>query len=199
MRASAVSRPTRVARMTNVPVVLRVAPMTSSPGPLPAGIGSPVSMPRRPPTLPRPRRRRPAPCRRAGRAAGRRRRPLRAGRPPRARRGRGAPSRAGARRAGGWRRSCWPLARASSQRPSRTRPMMIVDAVEVGPGSSPASSTTTGTSVTTTLYAQAARRADRDERVHVAGAVAGGPPGRAVEAAAGPDLDERRRARARAG
>ncbi len=33
IRASAVSRPTRVARITNVPVVLRVAPMTSSPGP----------------------------------------------------------------------------------------------------------------------------------------------------------------------
>ena len=32
MRASAVSRPTRVARITNVPVVLSVAPMTSAAG-----------------------------------------------------------------------------------------------------------------------------------------------------------------------
>ena len=43
IRASAVSSPTCVARMTNVPVVLSVAPMTSSPGPLATGIGSPVS------------------------------------------------------------------------------------------------------------------------------------------------------------
>ena len=44
IRASAVSRPTRVARMTNVPVVFCVAPMTSSPGPTMTGIGSPVSI-----------------------------------------------------------------------------------------------------------------------------------------------------------
>ena len=39
MRASAVSRPTRVARITNVPVVLRVAPMTSAPAVTSTGIG----------------------------------------------------------------------------------------------------------------------------------------------------------------
>ncbi len=44
IRASAVSRPTRVARMTNEPVVLRVAPMTSSPVAFVLGIGSPVSI-----------------------------------------------------------------------------------------------------------------------------------------------------------
>ena len=44
IRASAVSRPTRVARITNEPVVLMVAPMTSSPAPFVAGIGSPVSI-----------------------------------------------------------------------------------------------------------------------------------------------------------
>ena len=37
------------------------------------------------------------------------------------------------------------------------------------------------------------RRADRHERVHVGRPVAGRPPRRAVEAAAGPELDERRR------
>ena len=44
IRARAVSRPTRVARITNVPVVLSVAPMTSSPGATTTGIGSPVSI-----------------------------------------------------------------------------------------------------------------------------------------------------------
>ena len=42
--ASAVSLPTLVARNVNEPVVFMVAPMTSSPGCLPTGIGSPVSM-----------------------------------------------------------------------------------------------------------------------------------------------------------
>ena len=36
------------------------------------------------------------------------------------------------------------------------------------------------------------RRPDRDERVHRGAAVPSGPPGRAVEAAAGPGLDDRR-------
>ena len=42
--ARAVSLPTFVAVKVNDPVVLRVAPMTSSPAPLLTGIGSPVSM-----------------------------------------------------------------------------------------------------------------------------------------------------------
>ncbi len=42
--ASAVSRPTRVARMTKLPVVLMVAPITSSPGAFVTGIASPVSI-----------------------------------------------------------------------------------------------------------------------------------------------------------
>lgn len=42
--ASAVSEPTRVARMVNAPVVFTVAPMTGSPGPLPVGTLSPVTM-----------------------------------------------------------------------------------------------------------------------------------------------------------
>ena len=42
--ASTVSRPTRVASMRNEPVVLIVAPTTSSPGPLSTGSGSPVSI-----------------------------------------------------------------------------------------------------------------------------------------------------------
>ena len=44
IRARAVSRPTWVARITNDPVVLSVAPMTSSPTRFVAGIGSPVSI-----------------------------------------------------------------------------------------------------------------------------------------------------------
>ena len=50
IRARVVSLPTRVARKMNVPVVFRVAPMTSSPGPTSTGIGSPVSIDRRPPS-----------------------------------------------------------------------------------------------------------------------------------------------------
>ena len=46
IRARAVSRPTRVARMTKLPVPLSDAPMTSSPGPTSTGIGSPVSIDR---------------------------------------------------------------------------------------------------------------------------------------------------------
>ena len=42
--ARAVSLPTLVARSVNEPVVLSVAPITSSPGCLPTGMGSPVSM-----------------------------------------------------------------------------------------------------------------------------------------------------------
>ncbi len=42
--ASAVSLPTRVARITKLPVVLRVAPITSSPGRFVTGIASPVSI-----------------------------------------------------------------------------------------------------------------------------------------------------------
>ena len=42
--ASAVSRPTFVARNTNDPVVLSVAPITVSPGPFRTGMASPVSI-----------------------------------------------------------------------------------------------------------------------------------------------------------
>ena len=42
--ASSVSRPTRSARITSAPVPFRVAPTRRSPGPLAAGIGSPVSI-----------------------------------------------------------------------------------------------------------------------------------------------------------
>ena len=42
--ARAVSEPTLVARKVNEPVVFMVAPITSSPGCLPTGMGSPVSM-----------------------------------------------------------------------------------------------------------------------------------------------------------
>jgi hypothetical protein len=55
MRARAVSRPTRVARITNEPLWLSVPPMTSSPDATSTGIGSPVSIDRSsvdaPPTI----------------------------------------------------------------------------------------------------------------------------------------------------
>ena len=42
MRASSVSRPVRSARITKLPVVFCVAPVTRAPGPFSTGIGSPV-------------------------------------------------------------------------------------------------------------------------------------------------------------
>ena len=128
IEARTVSRPTRVARITTVPDALSVAPMRLSPGPFSTGSGSPGEhrLVDRGPALPR-RCRRPAPSRRVARGAGRRHGPPRAGRPPRGRPRAGAPSAAGGRSIGGWRRSSGPLARASSHRPSSTRPMMIVE------------------------------------------------------------------------
>ena len=127
MRASAVSRPTRVARMTNVPVVFWVAPMTSSPGPTATGIGSPVSIDAStadPPSTTTPST--------GMRSPGRTR-----SRSPTATASSGiswsVPSRTTRAVVGLSPTSRWmapavrPLARASSHRPSRTRPMMIVD------------------------------------------------------------------------
>ena len=121
--ASSVSAPTRSARMTKLPVPLTVPPMTWSPGALLdrhrlAGDHRFVDRAVRP----RARRRRPAPSRRAGRAAGRRRRPGRAGRPPR---GRPSPSQARGlaargRAARGSRRRSAARARSSSTWPSST-------------------------------------------------------------------------------
>ena len=127
IRASAVSRPTCVARMTKVPVVLSVAPMTSSPAPFATGIGSPVSIDSSTPSRPRRRCRRPGPSRRAGPGAGRP-----AGRPRAARR---SPRRRGRRRAVvAWSptsRRIAPVGLALGPRlqpaPSRTSPMIIAD------------------------------------------------------------------------
>ena len=192
MRASAVSRPTRVARMTNVPVVLSVAPMTSSPGPLPAGIGSPVSSASSTaddPSTTRPstgtlspgrtRSRSPTTTESSGTSSSSSPRTMRA------ETGRSAASRRMAP-------VVWPFARASSQRPSRTSPMMIAALSKYVAGSRPASSTTDGDERQDDAVGPGRARADRDERVHVARAVACRPPGRPVEAATGPDLDEGR-------
>ena len=126
IRASAVSRPTRVARMTNEPVVLSVAPMTSSPACLVDGIGSPVSIDSSTAEMPstttpstgtlspgRTRSRSPAMTSASGTSSSkplRIRRAVVAWRPTRRRM---APV-------------VLPLARASSHFPSRMRPRMIV-------------------------------------------------------------------------
>jgi hypothetical protein len=156
MRASAVSRPTRVARMTNVPVVLSVAPITSSPGPRSTGMGSPVSIDwstAEPPstTIPstgtfspgRTRSMSPTAICSSGTSSSTE---------PRTRRA-----------VDGWRpisRRIAPVvrprARASSQRPSNTRPMISADVSKYASGWSPASWMTSGWSVTNTLYAHAA-------------------------------------------
>ena len=85
------------------------------------------------------------------------------------------------------------LARASSQRPRRTSPMTIVEESNQVTGSSPAAMTTSGSEGDDDAVAPGRGRPDRHQGVHVGGAVAGGPPGRPVEAAPGPDLDERGR------
>ena len=151
MRARAVSRPTAVARITNVPVVLRVAPMTVASGPTATGIGSPVSMlvsTADAPSTTTPstgtvspaRTRSRSPTTTASSATS-------SSRPSRSR----------------WAVAAWrpmsrrmapvapALARASSQRPRRTRPMMIVDESKYVSGWSPASWMTSGKAVTTTL------------------------------------------------
>ena len=62
----------------------------------------------------------------------------------------------------------WPLARASSQRPARIRPMMIAADVEVRHRFDAGPAMTSGKSVTTTLYAPCRQRAHAHQRVHVA-------------------------------
>ena len=152
MRASAVSRPTAVARMTNVPVVLRVAPMTVMPGPTSTGIGSPVSMlvstaddpasmtPSTGIRSPaRTRSRSPTTTTSSGTSvsapSGDSRRAVTACSPTSRRMAPVAPA----------------FARASSQRPSRTRPRMIVDESKYVSGCRPASWIGSGKRVTTTL------------------------------------------------
>ena len=156
IRASAVSRPTRVARITNVPVALSVAPTTSTPGPTSNGTGSPVSMLASTADEPstttpstgtfspgRTRSRSPTATDSSGTSA--------------------SCSPSTLRATVGWRpisRRIAPavlaLARPSSQRPSRTRPMMIADASKYVSGWSPASWIASGNSVTPTLYSHAA-------------------------------------------
>ena len=193
MRASAVSRPTRVARITNVPVVFWVAPMTSSPGPTATGIGSPVSIDAStadPPSTTTPstgtrspgRTRRRSPTATAssatwwsvavthderGRRAEADQAMDRAGRPALGPRLEPAPEQD---EADDDRRRIEVGDGLDTGRDDQVRPHGDHDAV--GPGS---------------------RGADRHERVHVGRPVACRPPGRAVEAAAGPELDERRR------
>ena len=125
IRARAVSRPTCVARITNEPVVLIVAPMTPSPADLVTGIGSPVSMDSSTATRPRPRPvdrhlvagPDPQQVARDDRASS-----TSSSAPSRTRRAVVAWSATRRRMAP----VVWPFARPSSHRPSRTRPMMIV-------------------------------------------------------------------------
>ena len=125
--ASAVSRPTRVARNTNEPVVFRVAPITSSPGRFSSGIASPVSIDSSTAEAPsttspstgifspgRTRSRSPAwTCSRGTSTST----------SPRTTRADFAWSPISALTAP----TVWPLARASSQRPSRISPTMMVE------------------------------------------------------------------------
>ena len=84
------------------------------------------------------------------------------------------------------------FARASSQRPSRTSPITTIELSKYVSGWRPASWTQSGQIVTATLYAQAAVVPTATSVSIVGAAVPGGPPRRAVEAAAGPGLDDRR-------
>ena len=129
--ASTVSRPTRVARNTKRPVVLSVAPMTSSPAPLRPAWLSPVSIDSSTadaPSVTTPSTGTFSP----GRTRRDRRRDLvdRA-RPTSSSAHHAEPSAPGGRSAGVPRQVC-DLARDSSQRPARISPTISVDAVEVG-------------------------------------------------------------------
>ena len=150
-RASAVSRPTRVARMMKVPVVLSVAPMTSSPGLTTTGIASPVSIDAsiaEPPWTTSPSTGILSPGRTRTRSPGTiASSATSVSTPSRTSRAVVGLSPASRRIAPVVR----PLARASSQRPSRTRPMMIVEESKYVTGSTPAATTTCGQTVTTTL------------------------------------------------
>ena len=154
--ARAVSRPTRVARMTTLPVVLSVAPMTVSPGALSTGIGSPVSIDSstadRPSTttpstgtLAPGRTRRRSPGRTWSRGISR---------------SRSAPARTAW---AGWRSrrsSMAPVvrafARASSHRPSRTSPMIRADESKYASVGRPMTSSCFGKTVATTDQPHAA-------------------------------------------
>ena len=149
--ASTLSRPTRTVRTTSVPATAIVAPMTGSPGPTSTGSGSPVSidpsMEARPSTTTpstgtfspgRTRTRSPTRTASSGTSVSM---------PPsirRAVRGWSPMSRRMAPRV-------WSLARDSSQRPSRTSPMMMVALSKYVSGSSPALSTIEGNRAMTTL------------------------------------------------
>jgi len=154
--ARTVSRPTRVARKTKLPVVLIVAPITWSPGRFTTGIGSPVSIASstaEPPSVTRPSTGTFSPGRTRIRSPGRTvsmatsvspwdptRRAVRAWRPMRLRT---APS-------------VCDLARASSQRPARISPTIRLELSKYVTGSMPARVTSSGQMVTAVLYPQAA-------------------------------------------
>ena len=89
--------------------------------------------------------------------------------------------------------AAWPLARASSHRPSRTRPMMTAAESKYVSWPSPAAITVSGRSVTNDGVGVGGQRPDRDERVHVRLAVAGAAGGGDEEPAAEDELDDRGR------
>ena len=179
--------------MTKVPVVLSVAPMTSSPGPLTTGIGSPVSIDSSIAEAPstttpstgtlspgRTRRRSPTTTDSSATSAST------SPRTSRADVGRSADEPAD--------RAGRPALGARLQpAPEQDEPDDDRRAVEVGDGLEAGVDDDRGREGQHDAVRPGGARADRDERVHVGRAVAGGPPGRAVEPTAGPDLDERRR------
>ena len=194
IRASAVSRPTRVARMTKLPVRLSDAPMTSSPGPTSTGIGSPVSIDvstLEPPSTTDPSTgigvAGPDPQEVADRDRLERdlavlgpsttRRAVFGLNPMRRRIGTGRPD---------LRPGLEPAAQQDEADDDRRR-------IEVGDGLDAGVHDDLRPERHDHAVAPRRGRADRDQRVHVGRPVARRPPRRPVEATAGPDLDERRR------
>ena len=194
IRARAVSRPTRVARMTNEPVVLSVAPMTSSPARfvdgqrlagehrLVDGGGAlhddavdrdAVAGPDAEQVARHDERQLDVRLDAVADPAGGRR--LEADQPP-DRAGRAA------------------LGPGLEPSPEQHEAEDDRRGVEVAAGSMPAAITTSGHRVTNTRVGPSRGRADGDQRVHRRAAVPPRPPRSPVEALAGPDLDERRRA-----
>ena len=180
--------------MTNVPIVLSVAPMTSAPAVTSTGIASPVSIAAstaEPPSTTTPST---GTGRPAGRAAGRRhrRRPsdTSTSRSPSTRRATGGcrPMQPADRTGrAGLRARLEPPAEQDEtdddRRGVEVRLRVQAGLVDRRPG----------TASRRRCRAQAAVVPTAIERVHVGRAVPGGPPGRTVEAAARPDLDERGR------
>ena len=186
--ASAVSAPTRVARRVNVPLVFSVAPMTSSPGPFTTGSASPVSIASSTAEDPStttpstgtfsPGRTRTMSSWRTS-AMGRSTSP-----PPRTTRAVRGCRPMSVRMAS----PVWPLARASSRRPSRMRVMMSAAESKYIGVPRPWWSKKPGKSDPGGAVEVGGRRAQHDQRVHGGAAVARGRQRGAIELPADPEL-----------